>query len=390
MKSNKFIYGLLFITIACIVFSSIQTVYLFKLTTGQIGNMTYTRDTNQVSSDKEDDKEENEVSPIANPEFSLEHAASVTDPNKTTLSTIEIAELVNPSTVSIYIIDSRYEYQGAISSGTGFIITSDGYIVTNQHVIDGLDLNDNYVLKVQVPGFDSLISASVVGSDIQTDIAVIKLMEEQDYPCVVLGDSNALQVGELVVAIGNPLGRLEGTVTVGVVSALNREFNTNGYSISLLQTDASVNSGNSGGPLVNSFGEVIGVINAKISSAEGLGFAIPISDVHDIIESIIQYGYVANRPYLGVTVGYTPEGSYNGAVEGVYVAEVEEDGPADQAGLKEGDRFILVDGVEINSSNDIIDVRDSHEVGDEVTVVVDRDGRQIELVLVIGDSHEYQ
>ncbi|MCQ2515999.1 MAG: trypsin-like peptidase domain-containing protein [Saccharofermentans sp.] len=388
MKNNKLLYILVIITAACILFSAIQTVYLFKLTTGQIGNLTYMNGPREENSSTGNN--DVEISPIANPEFSIERAASVTDPNKPTLSTIEIAELVNPSTVSIYIIDSRYEYQGAISSGTGFIISDDGYIVTNQHVVDGLETNENYILKVQVPGFDDLIPASVVGSDIQTDIAVVKLMENREYPAVVLGDSDVLQVGELVVAIGNPLGRLDGTVTVGVVSALNREFNNNGYSTSLIQTDASVNTGNSGGPLVNSFGEVVGVINAKISSAEGLGFAIPISNVDSIIESIIQYGYVANRPYLGVTVGFTPEGAYNGAIEGVYVASIDRDGPADMAGLREGDRFISMDGVAITSTGDIIDVRDSHEIGDEIMVLIDRDGRHIELVLVIGDSHEYE
>lgn len=385
-NNNKLVYIFAIITTACILFSAIQTVYVFKLTTGQIGNMTYTNGPRPEVIPEE--SQEEVISPMANPEFSLEHAASVTDPNKPTLTTIEIAELVNPSTVSIYIIDSRYEYQGSVSSGTGFIITEDGYIVTNQHVVDGLNANENYILKVQVPGFDDLIPATVIGSDIQTDIAVIKLMEDRVYPSVVLGSSDNLQVGELVVAIGNPLGRLEGTVTVGVVSALNREFNTNGYSISLIQTDASVNTGNSGGPLVNSFGEVIGVINAKISSAEGLGFAIPISDVDSIIESIIQYGYVANRPYLGVTVGYTPAGSFNGAIEGVYVAEVAPNGPADKAGLQEGDRIISMDGVEITSTGDIIVVRDSHVIGDEISVVVDRNGREIELSLIIGDSHD--
>jgi len=388
---NKLVYIFAIITTACVVFSAMQTVYIYKLSTGQVGNLTYTSTPRSTSDEVQDEDEDlDEVSAVANPEFSLEHAASVTDPDKTTLSTVEIAELVSPATVSIYVVDSRNTIQSEVSSGTGFIISEDGYLVTNEHVIDSVLTNNNYSLKVRVPGFDEMIPATVVGSDIQTDIAVVKLMEEQTYPYVTLGNSDTLQVGELVVAIGNPLGRLEGTVTVGVVSALNREFNTNGYGIELIQTDASVNSGNSGGPLVNSFGEVVGVINAKISSAEGLGFAIPISDVDQIIESIIQYGYVANRPYLGVTVGNTTAGAYNGSVDGVFVAEVEPNGPADKAGLREGDRFISMDGVEITSTNDIITVRDSHEVGDEVTVVVERDGRQIELVLVIGDSHDFE
>ena len=197
-----------------------------------------------------------------------------------------------------------------------------------------------------------------------------------------------MQVGELVVAIGNPLGRLEGTVTVGVVSALGREINNRGYTMELIQTDASINSGNSGGPLINSFGEVIGVTNAKISTGEGLGFAIPISDVADEIESIINNGYVANRPYLGITVGNVRSDEYYGAVAGVFCSEVEPGGPADEAGIMPDDLIVSVDGVEINETDDIIDVRDRHEPGDEIPVVVERNGRRMELTLVIGDSND--
>ena len=191
-----------------------------------------------------------------------------------------------------------------------------------------------------------------------------------------------------MVAIGNPLGKLSGTVTVGVVSALERTVNNNGYTMDLIQTDASINSGNSGGPLINSFGEVIGVTNAKISTAEGLGFAIPISDVDEIIQSIINYGYVANRPYLGVVVGQIASDEYYGAVAGVYVSEVEEGSPAQAAGLRPGDIILSMDGVEIIYSDDIIDVRDQHVPGDEITVVVSREGHEVELNLVIGDSND--
>ncbi|MBR6959023.1 MAG: PDZ domain-containing protein, partial [Clostridiales bacterium] len=161
-----------------------------------------------------------------------------------------------------------------------------------------------------------------------------------------------------------------------------------GYTLDLLQTDASINSGNSGGPLINSFGEVIGVTNAKISTGEGLGFAIPISDVADEIQSIINYGYVANRPYLGITVGNVASDAYYGAVEGVYVAEVDPGSPAEEAGMQEGDMIISMDGVAIEMTDDIIDVRNQHVPGDEIEVVVERNGRQIELNLVIGDSND--
>ena len=156
----------------------------------------------------------------------------------------------------------------------------------------------------------------------------------------------------------------------------------------LLQTDASINTGNSGGPLINSFGEVIGITNSKITTGEGLGFAIPISEVTDVIQSIINYGYVHGRPYLGVTVGQIASDAYYGAIAGVYVAGVDANGPADKAGMAEGDRIVSIDGVQINESSDIIDVRDNHVPGDTVTVVVDRDGREVELQLTIGDSND--
>ncbi len=376
------------ITICSVMFSLLQTMYVIKLASGSVGNMTYTNGTEEEQT--EVSHTSSEVSPIADPEFSLERAASVTDPNKTTLSTTEIVELVSPATVSIYALAEVGDNANTpVFSGTGFLVSDTGFIVTNEHVISDVEESDQYHLIVMVPGYERPIDAEIVGSDIQTDIAVIKIGESREpYPYVTLGDSDTLQVGELVVAIGNPLGRFEGTVTVGVVSALDRQVNNNGYTLNLLQTDASINSGNSGGPLINSFGEVIGVTNAKISTAEGLGFAIPISEVIDEIQSIINYGYVANRPYLGVTVGNVASNAYYGAIAGVYVAEVEPGGPADLAGLQVGDLVRSIDGVAINETDDIIVVRDAHVPGDEIPVVVERDGRTIELVLVIGDSND--
>ncbi|MBO4242483.1 MAG: trypsin-like peptidase domain-containing protein [Clostridiales bacterium] len=376
--------------VLCILFSAVQTLYIFALTTGRIGNMSYTPgiEIPEKTEDGSDMENVNAVSPYADPCFSLEEAASVTDPDKQTLSTMEIASSVGPATVSVFIIgNSSYTgQQGAISAGSGFIISADGYVVTNAHVVDAVEEDDTKSIKIMVPGYDDLIDAKIVGTDEQTDIAVIKLMEGEDYPCVTLGDSDVLQVGELAVVIGNPLGTLDGTVTVGVVSALERRMNNNGYTMKLIQTDASINEGNSGGPLINSFGEVVGVTNAKMNSAEGLGFAIPISDVKSVIESLINYGYVANRPYLGITVNYVTSNAYYGAVQGVYVAELAPGGPGDQAGVRVGDRIISFDGVEIEQSSDIIDIRDSHSVGDEVPLVVERDGRNVELTLTIGDS----
>lgn len=377
------------ITVCSVLFSMLQTVYILRLASGSVGNLTYRSGLSGSEEVERDDEDEPEVSPLANPEFSLENAASVTDPDKETLSTTEIVRLVSPATVTVYVMGTVNNVSTPVFAGTGFFVSGDGYLVTNEHVISDVTSDSGFSIIVDVPGYDIPIDAELVGSDVQTDIAVLKV-EEQDEPFtyVTLGDSDTLQVGELVVAIGNPLGRLEGTVTVGVVSALNRQVNNNGYTMDLIQTDASINSGNSGGPLINSFGEVIGVTNAKISTAEGLGFAIPITDVRDIIQSIINYGYVANRPYLGVTVGNVASDAYYGAVEGVFVAEVEPGGPADEAGIREGDRIVSLDGVEIERSDDIIIVRDEHVPGDEISVVIERDDHIRELTLVIGDSND--
>jgi serine protease Do len=394
-KSQKKNTGMLvpilaIITIGCVIFSALQTVYIIRLASGEVGNMSYAQGT-QSREEGEGSGEEAQmtVSPVADPEFSLEHAASVTDPNKTTLSTTEIVQQVSPAVVSVYVMEHVGDTTSPLFTGSGFIVSSEGYVVTNEHVVTEVSEGADYDIIVVVPGYDIPIDATLVGTDVQTDIAVLKLDEqEEEFPYVTLGDSDMLQVGELVVAIGNPLGRLQGTVTVGVVSALDRQINNNGYTLDLLQTDASINSGNSGGPLINSFGEVIGVTNAKISTGEGLGFAIPISDVADEIQSIINYGYVANRPYLGITVGNVASDAYYGAVEGVYVAEVDPGSPAEEAGMQEGDMIISMDGVAIEMTDDIIDVRNQHVPGDEIEVVVERNGRQIELNLVIGDSND--
>ena len=390
-KTGILVPFLIILTVCSMLFSMLQTVYILRLASGSVGNMTYSAYRSEDDDDDREEREESEhsVNPVADPEFSLERAASVTDPNKTTLSTVEIVRLVSPATVSVYVMGTVNDRNTPIFSGTGFFVSENGYIVTNQHVIDDVINNSDLSLIVDVPGYEIPLDAEIVGYDIQTDIAVLKVEEQEEpFAYVTLGDSDTLQVGELVVAIGNPLGRLEGTVTVGVVSALNRQANNNGYTMELIQTDASINSGNSGGPLINSFGEVIGVTNAKISASEGLGFAIPISNVRDIIQSIINYGYVANRPYLGVTVGQVYGDAYYGAIEGVYVSEVEPGGPADVAGMRSGDLIVSIDGVEIERSDDIISVRDTHLPGDEIPVVIERDGRTRELTLIVGDSND--
>ena len=388
-KNVIIIAAMAIVLFGSIVFSAVQTVYIFKLNTGSVGNHEYittdntgTQKPEELSSDKGE---------LPDPWFSLEEAASATRADKKALKVTEIVDLVNPATISLYIKRTSGGQTKTVSSGTGFIITDEGYAVTNAHVVSDVEKSESFALYASLPGKSELIPCEVVGSDVQTDCAVIKLAKGPKYPTVTLGDSSDLRSGELVVAIGNALGTLDGTVTVGVVSAIDRAISHEKYRLSVLQTDAAINSGNSGGPLINSFGEVIGIINSKmiINSSEGLGFAIPINEVKSVIESIINYGKVVNRSFLGVTVAYIAEGAYNGAVPGVYISEYIEGGPADQAGLMIGDKIISIDGVAINRTDDIMDVRDAHNVGDKVVFTVERDGKKIDLDFVIGDSADY-
>lgn len=232
--------------------------------------------------------------------FSIEDAALLPDgKEKEALSVVDIVKKVSPATVAVRaeVSYSAYGQTGvAEGSGTGFIISEDGYIVTNHHVIEGAEK-----VEVLIPGQKDYVAAEIVGYDAQTDMAVLQV-DEKDLPFVTMGDSDSLEVGELAVAIGNPFGDLAGTVTVGVISAQDRTVSIQGSTYSLLQTDASINSGNSGGPLVNSYGEVIGITNAKVSEGEGIGFAIPVNAIKTVIEDIVNNGYVKGRPLLGVSV----------------------------------------------------------------------------------------
>jgi serine protease Do len=319
--------------------------------------------------------------------FSIEDASALPDSGgKVALSTIEIASNVSPATVSIIAEVSYGSIYGESlyeSSGSGFIISSDGYIVTNNHVVSGAGK-----ISVVIPGFEDSFSAEIVGTDSQTDIAVLKVESNEAFQYIVFGDSDLLQVGELAVAIGNPFGELAGTVTVGVISALDRDISIDSVTYNLLQTDASINSGNSGGPLVNSYGEVIGVTNAKISDGEGIGFAIPINDVKNIIEELINNGYVSGRPVMGVVVVDVDESTaqqYDWPV-GVYVREVTVGGPAEKAGVLMRDIITEINGQPITSTQSVIDIRDHLVIGEVMTLTVFRDGETLSLTLVLEEG----
>ena len=318
--------------------------------------------------------------------FSVSDAATLPDSGtKTALSVTEIANSVGPATVSINV-EVAYSIYGqtgtAQASGSGFIVSSDGYIVTNNHVIEGADS-----VKVIIPGETEPVDAEVVGTDTSTDVAVLKI-DRTDLPYVTLGDSSVLQVGELAVAIGNPFGDLAGTVTAGVISALDREVTIGGQSYNLLQTDASINSGNSGGPLVNSYGEVIGITNAKVSEGEGLGFAIPINDIKSVIEDLVNNGYVTGRPAIGIgviTVDQTTAEQYGWPV-GAYVKEITKGGAAEKSGVKMGDIITAVDGTTVSSSADVSKIKNEHKVGDSIELTIYRNGDTMKVSIVLEEA----
>jgi serine protease Do len=273
----------------------------------------------------------------------------------------------------------------ATGAGSGVIISEDGYIVTNNHVIE--DAQSITVKTVDGTEYE----AELVGTDSQTDIAVIKVNAENLTPATI-GDSDAIQVGEPVIAIGNPLGSLGGTVTTGIISAVGREITINGENMTLLQTDAAINQGNSGGGLFDANGYLIGIVNAKTmdTGIEGLGFAIPISDVTSVIEDLVAHGKVTTRPVLNVSLQDISDSSYFGRgynlTAGVYIVQVVEGGTASDAGLEIGDRIVSFDGQDVSSSSEVKQILREHSIGDQVEMVYERDGQQYTVTLTLKGS----
>jgi len=275
------------------------------------------------------------------------------------------------------------------SSGSGFILTADGYIVTNHHVVSGAS-------KVYVVTHDGEeYPATVVGSDSTNDLAVLKV-EAENLPAAALGSSNDLIIGDMVVAIGNPLGELTSTMTVGYVSGKNREVVTDNTIIEMIQTDAAINPGNSGGPLFNMRGEVIGITTAKYSgtttsgaSIEGIGFAIPIDDVLTIISDLMDFGYVTGA-YLGVTVQNMDPSSASmyGIPMGAYVMEVVPGASADRAGIQPKDIIIALGEYEVESITDLTRNLRHFRAGDTTTVTIVRGGVQMELSITFDERPE--
>ena len=308
---------------------------------------------------------------------------------KTEMSDAEVYAATVNSTVSINSTSTTNFYGHQVqsaSAGSGFILTADGYIVTNHHVIDGAS-----TVKVTLYNGDTY-DAAIIGSDEDYDIAVLKIDASGLQP-VTVGDSDKLNVGDHVLAIGNPLGELTFSMSGGMVSCVNRAINVSGTPFNMIQTDASINPGNSGGPLLNSYGEVVGIVSAKYSSdsseesVEGLGFAIPINDVMSMIEDIMTNGYVTDKPYLGVTAGTmnAQMAQQTGLTEGVYIYSVEEGGAAAKAGIQVGDVITKVGDTTITSMEDLTAAKKPYSAGDATEFTIYRQGKTL-TVNVTWDS----
>lgn len=291
-------------------------------------------------------------------------------------STVNSVVSINCSAVSTNIFGQQTE---SASSGSGFIYTADGYIVTNQHVVANASS-----INVTLYNGDTY-PATLVGSDSDYDVAVLKI-DAKDLPAVTLGSSTDVNVGDTVMAIGNPLGELTFSMSQGIVSCVNRAINVEGTPFNMIQVDASINPGNSGGPLMNLYGEVVGIVSAKYSSyanttVEGLGFAIPINDVQSIIKDIMENGSVGNKAYMAITAGTMTQqmaAQYKiNATEGVFVYSVEDGGAGDKAGLKLGDVITKLNDTQITSMEDLSAAKKGFKAGDTVTLTVLRDGQEI-------------
>ena len=290
-----------------------------------------------------------------------------------------VVEITIETTQSIY----SYKYT-AEGNGSGVIISENGYILTNNHVIDGA----NKILVRLKDGTE--YEAKLVGKDSKTDTAVIKI-EATGLKYAVLGDSSKLEVGDLAVVIGNPLGELGGTVTSGIISALEREITISGKKMNLIQTDAGVNPGNSGGGLFNANGELVGIVTAKSSGidVENLGFAIPINDIKSVVDDLVANGYATNRAFLGVMLKDTaystnsPYGGYGSLFNmfysqvqyGAYVESVVEDSPAEKGGIKSGDIIVSVNGNVVSTAAEVTAEVTNCSVGDEIEIGIIRDNK---------------
>lgn len=283
----------------------------------------------------------------------------------------------------------------ATASGSGIIISEDGYIVTNNHVVSSesqstyYEISEAKSIKIKLFNDETQYDATIIGKDSQTDLAVLKI-EKTGLTAAEFADSDTVKVGEFAMAVGNPLD-LGTTITCGVVSAVNRKVqdSENSTTYTCIQTDAAINSGNSGGALVNSQGQVIGINTLKVSSTgvEGIGFAIPVNSTTDVIDQLKTYKKV-KRPYIGISGRDLNEATakrYN-MVEGIYIVTVDEFSAAEKAGLKVGDVIIEADGKKIKTMNELNEIKNTHSIGDTMKLKINRDGAEKEITLTLGEQ----
>lgn len=324
-------------------------------------------------------------------EGKVNNTVSVPDYSNTSIA---VANKVLPSIVGItveYKVNSMFGGSSiSEATGSGIIVSSDGYILTNNHVVNSTTSSSYYQIteatgvKVKLYGDENEYTATVVGSDEQTDLAVIKI-DKTGLTAAELGDSDSVQVGEFAMAIGNPLG-LQSSISCGIVSATNREVPEaeTGIIYNLIQTDAAINSGNSGGALVNADGKVIGINTLKLSGTgiEGIGFAIPINSTIDVYNELKTNGKIS-RPYIGIGgVDITETlAKKNNLVIGVYVKTIEDFSAAEKAGLKIGDVIVEADGTKITTMDELNEIKNKHKVGEEMKLKVNRDGKEREIAI---------
>lgn len=294
----------------------------------------------------------------------------------------------------ISMFGNRNQTNTATATGSGIIISEDGYILTNNHIVSSSSDEDYYEVssatKVTVKLFndDTEYEAKIVGTDEQTDLAVIKI-DKTDLPKAEFADSDNIKVGEFAMAVGNPLG-MESSITCGVVSAVNRKItDSDGNTYTLIQTDAAINAGNSGGALVNSEGQVIGINTLKVSGdgVEGVGFAIPINSTKDIYSQLIEYNKV-KRPYLGIggIEVDSDTAKANNLTEGIYVKTLENFSAAEKAGIKVGDVIVKADGKEVKTMDELNEIKNQKQIGDKITLTIWRNGKTQDIDVTLQEQ----
>ena len=309
--------------------------------------------------------------------------------NSASAEILSVSDVANEALKSVVEIrtesvtsDQYMQQYTSSGAGSGVILSQDGYIATNYHVIDGAN-------TITVRDYDgNEYKATLVGSDEKTDLAVLKI-EATGLSPVTFGDSSSLKIGDTAIAIGNPLGELGGTVTTGIISALDREIQINNETMTLLQTNAAINPGNSGGGLFNENGELIGIVNAKSTgeAVEGLGFAIPSNIAKTIIEDLMSDGYVSNRPYLGVSLqDQTNQYGFNKSSTSVYIASVVANSAASKAGLTSGDQIVSVDGQEVSSASEVKTIINQHSANDTIEITIIRNNQQKTVQVTLGEQ----